>query len=125
MVMSTAFSAPLLASILRAAKTHAVFEHAVQNEKHEMSHRGLRAFHLALALAAESVPEKQSPACGSLPRRIERERFVSRDCYELFVGFCIPALSRLPGHKPAQLAICSAVGKAAIGARQPALECDT
>ena len=47
MVMSTTFSAPLLWSIFRTTKTQAVFERAVENEEHEMSHRDDRAFFTA------------------------------------------------------------------------------
>jgi hypothetical protein len=42
--MSTTFSPPLLGSIFRATKAQPVFEHAVENDEHEMSHCDNRAF---------------------------------------------------------------------------------
>jgi hypothetical protein len=56
--MSTTFSPPLLGSIFRATKAQPVFEHAVENDEHEMSHCESRVFHPAVALAVETAAKK-------------------------------------------------------------------
>ena len=109
--MRTTLPTTLRGSICCAIKRNVIFQHEVENRQHLMCYRDYGPLLAASRNASRNRVWNMHPVfrvadhahCTRVVRRYELPCVV-------WLPFFIPALSRLPGHNPAQLAVFSAVG---------------